>query len=358
LVLVTVQAKTLAAALDFLSGAIAKNTAIPVLTSVKIEAGDGLTVTTTNLDVLLSAEAKSTVENPGAVCAPHGRLSGLIAALPPDAEVALRLEDNRLSIKSGSGHWRLPTFDPLDFPVIDSIAAGAATFTLPGAEARRLIKRAEHAISGDMRRFNLTGLHVTHRSGKVIVVGLDGYRLVEATSASVDLGLIPPVTLPRKIVETLDAIAGAGDVTVRLTDRLVELAAGGLACRSKLIDASFPDYGRAIPNPSKNVVVVEAAPVLAAVERLVAVAGGLRQPSRSGSSGLTAASRCVYREHLTRGRKRSSRSASTVLATSRCRAAFCFSTSRRSTPRSSASITPAADQRFASSAPTKVRPRR
>jgi DNA polymerase-3 subunit beta len=294
---VTVQAKTLAPALGFTAGAIAKNP-IPVLTSVKVEADDnGLTLTTTNLDLLLSANAKATIEAPGAVCIPHGRLAGLIAALPADAEVVLRLEDNRLSIKSGRGHWRLPAGDPLEFPVIDSIAAGAATFIMPGAEARRLIKRAAHAISDDARRFYLTGLHIAHRAGKLVVVGTDGHRLVEATSARVDPGLIPSVIVPRKTVELLDEIAVAGDVTLRLMDRLVEFAAGGLLCRSKLIDATFPDYTRVIPSPSNNMVVVEAAAVLAAVERLVAVAEGSEKVKSIGIEWTDGAfSLCLSRE--------------------------------------------------------------
>jgi DNA polymerase-3 subunit beta len=284
IVYLTVQAKTFTTALDFLSGAVVKkNAPLPILTCVKLAADDGrLTLTTCNLDLLLSAGAKATIEAPGVACVPHGRLAGLIAGLPADADVVLRLEDSRLYIKSGRGHWRLPAGAPLEFPVIDSIAAGAATFVLPGAEARRLIERASPAIGEDMRRFYLTGLHVAHRAGKLVVASTDGHRLVEAMSACVDPGLIPAVTLPRKTIELLDEIAATGDVTVRLTDRLVELAGGALLCRSKLIDATFPDYTRVIPNPSSNTVIAEAATVLAAVERLAAVAEGIEAAKSIG----------------------------------------------------------------------------
>ncbi len=278
---VTAQAKSLATALDFVARAVVKKyVGTASLACVKIETdGSRLVLTTCNLDVVLSAEIEVDAPFP-AVCVSHKRLAGLIDAL--SAEVMLTHDGNHLSIKSGRGRWRLPVRDPADFPSIDVIAPGAASFMLPGAEARRLIRRTAHAICTEETSYYLCGLHIRHRDDKLVFVATDGKRLCEAQSTIVDPGLFAPVIVPTATVKLLDHVAAAGDVTVRVTSRLIEFTAGGLLVRSRLIDGTFPDYTHAIPKPSANAVVVEAAPVLAVVERLVAVAAGIEAAKSIG----------------------------------------------------------------------------
>ena len=67
---------------------------------------------------------------------------------------------------------------------------------------------------------------------------------------------MPGVILPRKTVNELFRLieASAGEITVGISSAKARFEVGTLALTSKLIDGTFPDYGRVIPKANAEAV--------------------------------------------------------------------------------------------------------
>ena len=105
-------------------------------------------------------------------------------------------------------------------------------------------------------------------------VATDGHRL-----ASVDVPLpagaevIPGVIVPRKAIAEIRKLIDEteDDIAVSLTDTKIRFAFGGTVLTSKLIDGTFPDYDRVIPEGNDKVLEVDTHLFAKAVDRVSAI---------------------------------------------------------------------------------------
>ena len=161
-----------------------------------------------------------------------------------------------------------------DFP---DLAAGELThsFTLGAAEMKRLIDRTQFAISTEETRYYLNGIYL-HTAGNakapsLRAVATDGHRL-----AQIDLSLpkgaagMPGVIVPRKTVGEVQRLIedNEAEVKIELSVGKIRFTIGDVVLTSKLIDGTFPDYGRVIPQNNDKELIVEKKDFEAAVDRV------------------------------------------------------------------------------------------
>ena len=81
---------------------------------------------------------------------------------------------------------------------------------------------------------------------------------------------IPGVIVPRKTVGEVRKLLDESDgsVDVELSDTRIRFASGGVTLVSKLIDGTFPDYGRVIPQNNDKELVVDKKDFENAVDRV------------------------------------------------------------------------------------------
>jgi DNA polymerase-3 subunit beta len=81
------------------------------------------------------------------------------------------------------------------------------------------------------------------------------------------------VIIPRKTVSEVDKLFGVGDqdVQIDLSQRQIRFTAGDLVLTSKLIDGTFPDYDRVIPQNNDRILKVPRADFSAAADRVATV---------------------------------------------------------------------------------------
>src|SRR5690606_2710255 len=104
--------------LSVLSRYINTRPALPVLANILIEASsEGLTLSTTNLDVTVKARVQANTEEPGQITVPARLLSELVNTLPA-GNIQFTSTDTQLIIASNTTEASLNTIPAADFPVL------------------------------------------------------------------------------------------------------------------------------------------------------------------------------------------------------------------------------------------------
>jgi DNA polymerase III subunit beta len=200
----------------------------------------------------------------------------IVRKLPDGAQILLEGDGDRavLAIRAGRSRFTLQTLPESDFP---DLAAGEMThsFTLTAADVKRLIDRTQFAISTEETRYYLNGIYLhsagSAKAASLRAVATDGHRL-----AQVDLALpkgaagMPGVIVPRKTVGEVQRLIedNEAEVAVELSAGKIRFTIGNVVLTSKLIDGTFPDYGRVIPQNNDKELVVDKNDFSAAVDRV------------------------------------------------------------------------------------------
>lgn len=253
---------------------------IPILANVLIEATpDGVSFRATDLDTEVVDRAPAMVEYPGATTVSAALLNEIARKLPDGALVAMvdDPEAGRLSVQAGRANFSLATLPREDFPVMASTEY-TANFAAPARDLRRLFDKTAFAVSNEETRYYLNGVFLHVASGdegpRLRAVATDGHRL-----ARVDAPLpegaadMPGVIVPRKTVAELRKLLDEDDtdIAVSVSETKLRFATPTVTLTSKVIDGTFPDYGRVIPHGNNRRLEVDANDFARAVDRVATV---------------------------------------------------------------------------------------
>lgn len=254
---------------------------IPILGNVLITAKqDSLTLKATDLDLVITESIPAEVAVPGAVSVPAHLLADIVRKFPEGAQVLLEAsaEKATLVVRAGRSRFTLQTLPESDFPNHD-IGELSHSFKLTGAQLKRLITKAEFAISTEETRYYLNGifLHSPIRNGNRSVlraVATDGHRL-----AQIDMDLpdgatgMPGVIWPRKCVGEVEKLIenAEAEITVSLSRGRIKFEFGDIVLVSKLIDWTYPDYARVIPVNNSKQLKVDKKDLEQAVDRVATI---------------------------------------------------------------------------------------
>ena len=252
---VTLERNALLKTLGHVQSVVERRNTIPILSNVMMEADGGqVALTATDLDIAIVEHTGAAVSQGGATTIPAHTLFDIVRKLPDGADVDLSLEEgDRLVVKSGRSRFTLACLDKEDFPVMNESDL-PHRFTLAAEELKRLIDKARFAISTEETRYYLNGiyLHVadTAEGPRLRAVATDGHRLAQVEQELPDGAAgIPGVIIPRKTVAEIRKLIDEfeGTVELALSDTKIRASFNGAIVTSKLIDGTFPDYSRVIP---------------------------------------------------------------------------------------------------------------
>ena len=235
-------------------GVVERRQTMPILANVLLVAKDGeVSVTATDLEVELVANADVQVDSPGEVTVPGRKLLDICRALPDDAQIAISQSGEKLSIKSGRSKFSLTTLPAAEFPTVEDISGGKSVAVSQEVLAR-LLDKTHFSMAQQDVRYYLNGL-LLETGGKVLrAVATDGHRLA-LCEVEVDGGDAPEqqVIVPRKgVLELQRLMSGEGDLTIELGTNHIRIQLEGIRFTSKLIDGRFPEYDRVIPQDTSN----------------------------------------------------------------------------------------------------------
>ncbi|MCF6320588.1 MAG: DNA polymerase III subunit beta [Rhizobiaceae bacterium] len=274
---VTLERSVLLKALNHVQRVVERRNTIPILSNVLLRAeGDELHLKATDLDLEVSEKAAAVVEQAGATTVPAHMFFDIVRKLPDGSEVMLATDADgtALNITSGRAKFSLQMLPDSDFP---DITAGefSHTFRIPAPQIKKLIDHTQFAISTEETRYYLNGIffHTVEDDSQMVLraVATDGHRLartqLEAPSGSEGM---PQIIIPRKAVGEIQKLVEDPDatVTVEVSETKIRLTVGSVIITSKLIDGTFPDYNRVIPQGNDRELKMDRASFAAAVDRV------------------------------------------------------------------------------------------
>lgn len=239
--LIETTAGELGLALAKLKHAIHKRNTIPVLGAVLLEDG-AVTGTDLDIEVRITFAAK---RFEGAAAIPFFQLLHLVAALPLDRNIRLQTSEGKnygVFVTFTGGRYFLPSYPAEDFPRWQ-LAEDLKEMHAP-AGLLAALDACTPFISTEETRYYLNGICFGRdRNGSGVLVATDGHRL-HAHQYAHDLA--SGAILPRTTLATLQQLPEPARVLASKNQMQFEYARG-CYLRSKLIDGTFPDWGRVVP---------------------------------------------------------------------------------------------------------------
>ncbi|HVM90481.1 MAG TPA: DNA polymerase III subunit beta [Verrucomicrobiae bacterium] len=246
--------------LSLVSHIAGKNANLPILGNVLLKTENGgLKLSTTNLEMAVSAMVRGRVEQAGEYTVPAKLLQDYISLLP-SGKVELVVTEQGLDVRADGSSTTVRGMPSSEFPLIPRLAKGGG-FRLNAETLRTAIGQVAFAVSASESRPELSGVacffHGFDVANKVTMVATDSYRLAERIvelengSSPQEAKCIVPARVMQEIGRILtsykDDVGMPEAVEWSLTDSQMVVTYGSVELISRLIEASFPDYRQIIP---------------------------------------------------------------------------------------------------------------
>lgn len=280
--------------LNHVQSVVERRNTIPILSNVLMKAEDGvLSLSSTDMDLEINESVAANVTMAGATTAPAYTFHEIVRKLPDDSDVEIDLnaEGTQMTVRAGRSQFKLSCLPVTDFPEI-STGELPNGFSLPASDLRALIDRTKFAMSTEETRYYLNGIYVHEADNdgvKVLrAVSTDGHRLARFEMPLPEgASGMPGVIIPRKAVgEVRKLIEDAADlIQITLSENKIRFTFDHIVLTSKLIDGTFPDYQRVIPEGNDKIVEIDAKVFTRAIDRVSTIADGKSRALKITLSG-------------------------------------------------------------------------
>ena len=231
---------------------------LPILSHVLIECSEsGIVLVGTDQEIELSARIPINsvdVSGVGAVTVPGRKMLDIVRHLPEGVMISCETEADRFILRSQRFESQLATLPANEFPWIDLAVIANDPIKASGKALKTLLSKTMFAMAQQDVRYFFNGMLFEFEAGLLRCVATNGQRLAIAEAALEGAPAGSRPILPRKGVIGLARLldGDAEGVRLQFTDQHVQVEVGPDRFVSKLIDAEYPDYTKAIPSPSEQ----------------------------------------------------------------------------------------------------------
>ncbi len=259
-------------ALSQVQNVVSSRSTLPVLSNVLIEADDqGLTLSTTDMDVSITRKVAAKVSEAGVTTLPVRKLVSIVREMI-GGDISIDVsEEHTATLSAGPSVFKIMGMPKDDFPELAQFGDDAKEFTLDQVLLRGALRKTSYAISTDETRYVLNGVNCLIGDGLLCLVATDGRRL-----AMVEQDLEFPggenfsAIIPTKAVLELQRgiLKDEGEVKVTFTSNQAAFEVADTRLISKLIEGNYPNFRQVIPQSSNHRVTVSRDLLLDAVKRV------------------------------------------------------------------------------------------
>jgi DNA polymerase-3 subunit beta len=247
--LLTIDAKDLAAVLALPNRAVPSRPSNPVMLNLLLKAKDNtLAVTGSDLGaVTITAKAKASIAVEGEILLPAKLLTDMVGRMQGILHLTSDPETSQATISTQGSKYSLSGQPGEDYPLIER--AEGQQLTLEASTLARALESTLVTASGDESKQILCGVHLQPVADGLEVASTDGHRLSVFPVVQEAPEAFTPVTLPSKGLEALGKhLAKAeGMATITLDNTIATFDLGDLVFTTRPLEGQYPEYRRLIP---------------------------------------------------------------------------------------------------------------
>ncbi len=265
-------------AIQHVSKAVASRTTIPILSGIKLDASPtGVTLTASDTDISIQSfipletpnKTIGTVERTGSVVLTAKFFVEIVKKLPHE-EVHIEVGERfQTLITSGATEIQLVGLDPEEFPVLPTVQEDQVV-SIPGDLLRDMIRQTVFAVTTNESTPILTGVLWNLQEGIYKFVATDRHRLA-SRSATVELYDVrfSNIVISGKTLNELAKIVPDQNVMVDIVvaDNQVLFKLGNVLFYSRMLDGTYPDTSKIIPQSFKTELVLNTKALSDSIDR-------------------------------------------------------------------------------------------
>ena len=261
--------KTFASALSLVERIIPSRNSNPGLTLMRLQTRNNkLVLSGTNIDIDLEATLDTDVQGEGDIALPAVVLAQVVRSLPGDT-VQLEATPEDLRVTSGTFDTKLQLAQLGEAPTLNF--PDAYEGTIDGQAFARALSHVRYAAAVAEYQAVFRGVKLELVDTYLRAVATDGFRLAYY-HLDTPMGISGEIIIPARAVDELLRVLDNGVVRLALSHGQLSLASGSFRANIKLMEGSFPDYGRVIPSQFPLSVTTNADIFRAVVDRVSVMA--------------------------------------------------------------------------------------
>lgn len=257
------------------AGAVDKKQSLPILSNFLLKLAPGtVQITATDLEIEISAQILcDSNQSEGTITIPAKKFIDIIKSLEENTKPKIIYDQGTVIIKEGRSSFKLATLPAEHFPASED-ECNEVELPIARLDLLKLIQSTHFAMSQQDVRVFLNGLFLDFSANMISSVATDGHRMA-INKYSCSTNAENKLLLPKKGVQELLRLLNS------INDEQVLLAAGKSHVKlitkqfvfsSKLIEARFPPYTKAIPKDQDKTILIDCASLKRSLARTVILA--------------------------------------------------------------------------------------
>ena len=272
----TISKQQLLTPLLTVAGAVDKKQSLTILSNILLKLMDNqLILTATDLEIEITCRVPCITQNEtGLITIPVKKMIDIIRSLEDDATPTIAFKAGVVSIKEGRSQFKLATLPADDYPNSED-EVNEVEFSVNRETFIHLLQSTQFAMSQQDVRAFLNGLLLEIDSQAIVAVATDGHRMAIFRLPCQLSQQHHRLLLPRKgVQEIVRLLNNVTDETILLSagKNHFKLVTAQYTFSSKLIEARFPPYARAIPKDQDKQVVIDRDLLKRALSRIIILA--------------------------------------------------------------------------------------
>lgn len=258
------------------AGAVDKKQSLTILSNILLKLVDNqLLLTATDLEIEITCRIPCISQNQtGLVTIPVKKMIDIVRSLEDDANPTIAFKSGVVSIKEGRSQFKLATLPADDYPV-SADEVNEIEFSISRIALIHLLQSTYFAMSQQDVRAYLNGLLFELDAQSLTVVATDGHRMaicrLPCQVSTQHHRLLLPKKGAQEILRLLNNVTDE-QILVSAGKNHFKLITEQYTFSSKLIEARFPPYLRAIPRYQDKQVVIDRDLLKRALSRIIILA--------------------------------------------------------------------------------------
>ena len=247
----------LSEALKSLNRVVPTRTTLPILSCVLFKSDGGkLNIRSTNLEVSMEFNLEAEISEAVNIAIPISKILNVTNSLKKE-DLSFEINENfKVKITTRFGEYNIMGVSSEDFPnKAETVKENSLSFS--SSDLEEIIDYTISSCSSDDLKPALQGVLLTFNEAKTTFVSTDGHRL-----SKVDIEKNGPTSknliLPVKFFKLVQTFLNENDeVEFILSENHAEVFFKGINISTRLIQDSYPDYEKVIPQSNEKKVIID-----------------------------------------------------------------------------------------------------